>query len=238
MKCEILALAAHPDDVELSCGGTIIKHTSAGHKVVVADFTKGEMGTRGNPKLRMKEAASAGKILGLSARVNLGMKDVFFTNDNDHRIEVAKIIRHYQPEILLINAPADRHPDHGKAAQLAIDAAFMSGLAKVETRYKGKIQKAWRPKRIYHYIQCQYFTPSFVIEITKELPKKMEAIRCFSSQFYSSNFKGPETFISTPEFIKFIEARSREMGQILQFEHAEGFVQTRYPGVKSLLDLL
>jgi bacillithiol biosynthesis deacetylase BshB1 len=237
MKLDILAIGVHPDDVELSCSGTILKHISLGKKVGILDLTKGELGTRGNAELRMKEAAKAAKILGVSVRDNLGMKDGFFQNDPVHQMEVIRKIREYQPEIVLCNAIEDRHPDHGRSAKLVSEACFYSGLVKIETLEKGKKQKAWRPKAVYHYIQDRYIKPDFVIDITDFFPKKMEAIKAFASQFYNEKSKEPETPISSRFFLAHIESRMRDLGRNIGVEFAEGFTTERFIGAKNLFDL-
>lgn len=237
MKLDILAIAAHPDDAELACGGTLIKHIKLGKKVGVIDLTKGQLGTRGTPAIRIQEAHQAAKILGLSVRENLEMEDGFFQNDTTHQIQLIQAIRKYQPAILLVNAPEDRHPDHGKAAQLAVDAAFMAGLQKIETKYNNQVQQAWRPNLIFHYIQAKYLKPDFVVDISNEFEQKMKAIKAYQSQFFNPNSTEKNTFISTPEFQQFLEARAIEMGQITGVKYAEGFIATRYLGINDLTKL-
>lgn len=237
MKLDILAIGVHPDDIELACGGTLLKHAKLGKKVGVLDLTKGELGTRGTPEQRLIEAKNASKILKLAIRENLEMEDGYLVNDAVHQKKIITIIRKYQPDILLINAPDDRHPDHRKSAELAKDAAFYSGLVKIETSFQGKQQDAWRPKNVYHYIQAKYLKPDFVIDISSEFKEKMQSILAYESQFYNPNSNEPSTFISSDTFLKFIEARSREFGQISQVEYAEGFIATRYLGVNDLTSL-
>lgn len=238
MKLDILVIAAHPDDAELGCGGTILSHVSQGKKVGVLDLTQGEMGTRGSPDLRIKESEASAKVLGLSARENLKFRDVFFRNDEEHQIEVIKVIRHYQPNIVLANAVTDRHPDHPKAARLTFESFFKSGLAKIITERDGKEQQAWRPRALYHYIQSRYIKPDFIVDISAFWQKKMEAIMSFQSQFYSEDSTEPETFISSPEFIKLLEARAKEYGNLIGAEFGEGFTAERTPGVQDLSILL
>ncbi|MDN4165396.1 bacillithiol biosynthesis deacetylase BshB1 [Cytophagales bacterium LB-30] len=237
MKLDILVFAAHPDDAELSCSGTILAEVAKGKKVGIVDLTRGEMGTRGTPELRQKEADKAAKILGLSVRENLGFKDVFFQNDKAHQLELVRVIRKYQPEIVIGNAIHDRHIDHGKGAQLCTDACFIAGLAKVETIDEGIKQGAWRPKVVYHYIQSRYIKPDVVVDITPYWENKMEAIRAFSSQFYDPNSKEPDTYISSPQFMQFIEARAKEMGQAIEVKYGEGFTVERVPGANALSSL-
>jgi bacillithiol biosynthesis deacetylase BshB1 len=237
MKLDILVLAAHPDDAELGCGGTIIKHVAAGRKVGIVDFTRGELGTRGTPQTREQEATASSKILGLSARENIGMADGFFKNDQAHQLEVVKRIRKYKPEIVLANAIYDRHPDHGRASGLAFEACFLAGLAKVETSHEGATQEPWRPKAVYHYIQSLFIRPDFVVDISDEWEKKMEAVRAFKSQFFDPASKEPETYISNPRFLALLESRATEMGHAVGAKYAEGFTSPRWMGVKSLFDL-
>ncbi|WP_163380022.1 bacillithiol biosynthesis deacetylase BshB1 [Cyclobacterium sp. SYSU L10401] len=238
MKLDILAIAAHPDDVELSCSGTLASHVEKGYKVGILDLTQGEMGTRGTPALRLEEAEQAAKIMGLSARENLGFKDVFFEDDQAHQVAIARIIRKYRPEMVLANAVSDRHPDHGKGGSMASHACFISGLRKVETEMDGKLQEAWRPKAIYHYIQNNYIEPDLVVDISSHWETKINSILAFQSQFYNPESKEPESFISRPDFLDFIEARSREMGHKINVKYGEGFTVERVAGVKNLFDLL
>jgi len=242
MKLDILVLAAHPDDAEISCGGTIAKHIALGKKVGVVDLTRGELGTRGTAEIRDEEAAASSKILGLSVRENLRLRDGFFTNSEEEKLKIVAAIRKYQPEIILANAVSDRHPDHGRAAQLISDATFLSGLAKVETTLEGnpdsyREQNAWRPKAVYHYIQSLYIKPDFVVDVSDFWEKKIEALRAFKSQFYDPNSNEPETFISNPGFLKLIEARGHELGYIIGAKYGEGFTVQRHIGVDNLFQL-
>ena len=237
MKLDILVLAAHPDDAELGCGGTIIKHIASGRKVGVVDFTRGELGTRGTTHTRDKEAADSAKILGLAIRENLNLPDGFFHNKKEHQLEVVKMIRTYQPEIVLANATYDRHPDHGRGADLAFHACFLSGLLKIETQSKGVKQNPWSPKALYHYIQSQLMEPDFVVDISDTWDKKLESIRAFKTQFYDVNSREPETYISNPGFLRMIEARATEMGHAIGVKYGEGFVTRKWIGVKSLFDI-
>jgi bacillithiol biosynthesis deacetylase BshB1 len=237
MKVDILAIGVHPDDVELSCAGTILKHIALKKKVGVLDLTLGELGTRGSAEIRTKEAKKAAKILGVSFREQLNMADGFFANDEKHQMQIIEIIRKYQPEIVLCNAISDRHPDHGRAAKLVADACFYSGLVKVETKHNKKPQQAWRPKAVYHYIQDNFIHPDFVIDITKHMDKKMEAIQAFESQFYNPNSKEPATAISSPEFMEAVKAKSSIFGRSIGVRYAEGFTVSRTIGVNSLFNL-
>lgn len=237
MKLDILVLAAHPDDAELGCGGTIAKYVAEGKKVGIIDFTRGELGTRGTPETRKAEADASASILGLSVRDNLDFKDGFFVNDEAHQKQVIRHIRKYQPEIVLANAVTDRHPDHGKGASLAFDSCFYSGLAKVKTEWDGKPQEAWRPKAIYHYIQSQYIAPDMVLDVSAYWEKKMEAVKAFKSQFYDPNSNEPETYISSQGFMKMLEARGTELGHAIGAKYGEGFTVRKTIGVSSLFDL-
>lgn len=237
MKLDILVIAAHPDDAELACSGTIAAQIAKGYKVGILDLTKGEMGTRGTPEIRMKESEESSRILGISVRENIGFKDIFFKDDDRHRLEIIKIIRKYQPEIVLANAVSDRHPDHGKGGEVASNACFMSGLRKIETTLDGIVQDPWRPKYIYHYIQNNYIKPDFVVDITDFWETKIESIKAFKSQFYDPNNKEPASFISSAEFLDFIEARAKEFGHSTMVKYGEGFTVERTLGITDLFDL-
>jgi N-acetylglucosamine malate deacetylase 1 len=239
MKLDLLVLTVHPDDAELGCGGTILGHVAMGKKVGLVDMTRGELGTNGSPELRAEEAAAAAKILGVPVRENLGFADGFFTNDRFHQLEIVRVIRKFQPEVVIANALEDRHPDHPRAAQLAKDACFLSGLKKIETKWDGKFQEAWRPKRMYHIIQSTYIRPDLVVDITPFWEKKKKAIEAFKSQFFvpQEGTASEKTFISTPGFMQFIEGRAREFGQQVGVQYAEGFASSHIPLVKSLFDI-
>jgi bacillithiol biosynthesis deacetylase BshB1 len=237
MKLDILAIGVHPDDVELSASGTILKHIALGKTVGILDLTRGELGTRGNAELRTQEANNAAKILGLSVREQLTMADGFFENNEVHQKEIIRMIRKYQPEIVLCNAINDRHPDHGRAAKLTADACFYAGLAKVETKEDGETQTAWRPKAVYHYIQDHFIEPDFVIDITPFMEKKIESIMAYSSQFFDPNSKEPETPISTKNFMEYVKAKGSLFGRAINVDYAEGYTVNRYIGVENLFDL-
>ena len=237
MKLDILAIGVHPDDVELSASGTILKHIALGKTVGILDLTRGELGTRGNAELRAQEATHAAKILGLSIREQLSMADGFFENNEAHQKEIIRIIRKYQPEIVLCNAITDRHPDHGRAAKLTADACFYSGLVKVETKEDGKIQAAWRPKAVYHYIQDYFIEPDFVIDITPFMGKKIDSIMAYSSQFFDPNSKEPETPISTKNFLEYVKSKGSLFGRAINVDYAEGYTVSRYIGIENLFDL-
>jgi len=239
MKLDILVLSAHPDDAELGCGGTIVKHLSMGKKVGIVDFTKGELGTRGTVEIRASEALDAANILGLSVRENLGLPDGFFKNDKEHQLAVIKVVRKYRPEIVLTNAIYDRHSDHGKGACLAYDSCFLSGLEKIETKEDtGVKQEAWRPKVVYHFIQSQYIQPDFIVDISAQWDIKVKAIKAFKSQFFDPASKEPQTYISSPEFLRMVEARAIELGHGIGVKYGEGFTVRRVPGVNNLFNLI
>jgi len=236
---DILAIGAHPDDVELGAGGTVLRHIQLGKKVVIVDLTAGELGTRGNAQLREQEAAASARILGVEERVNLGLKDGFFENDEPSLLELVKVIRHYRPLIVLANAVNDRHPDHGNGASFASRACFLAGLRKIETEYFGSAQEPHRPNAVYHYIQDRFIHPDLVIDITDFYDKKMEAILAFSSQFYKDGEdKEPGTPISGEDYLRFLEGRAREMGRIIGSIFGEGYTTERAPGINSFSDLL
>ncbi|MBS1680419.1 MAG: bacillithiol biosynthesis deacetylase BshB1 [Bacteroidetes bacterium] len=238
MKLDILVLAAHPDDAEISCGGTIAKHIALGKKVGVADLTRGELGTRGSAEIRDREASEAAKVLGLSVRENIGLRDGYFQNSEADQLKVIAVIRKFRPEIILTNAVHDRHPDHGRAAQLVYDSTFLSGLVKIETKENDMVQSPWRPKAVYHFIQSLYIKPDFVVDVSDYWNKKIDSLRAYKSQFYDPNSSEPETFISDPGFMKLIEARGHEYGYNIGVKYGEGFTVQRHPGVKNLFDLL
>jgi bacillithiol biosynthesis deacetylase BshB1 len=237
LKLDILAFGAHPDDTELGCGGTLIKHINAGKKVGVVDLTEGQLGSRGSIATRYEEAEKAASIIGLSVRENLGMQDGWFRNDSESQHKIIQMIRKYRPEIVLANAISDRHPDHGRASKLVAESCFYSGLIKVETFDDSLKQEAWRPKAIYHYIQDYHIEPDFVIDVSEHWEKKIEAILAFSSQFYNPSSTEQETPISSKSFLDFLVARARSIGRPINAEYGEGFTSTRYIGVEDLFDL-
>ena len=238
MKLDILAFGAHPDDVELGCGGTILKEISLGKTVGIVDLTRGELGTRGSAEIRDQEANAAAKILGVLVRENLEMRDGFFVNDEKNQLEVIKMIRKYRPEIVLCNAIDDRHIDHAKGSKLVSDACFLSGLRKVETSVDGESQEAWRPKLVYHYMQWKNLVPDFVVDITGFTDKKIESIIAYRSQFYDANSKEPESPITSRNFFESLNYRSQDFGRLVGVDHAEGFTVERYLAVNSLGDLI
>jgi bacillithiol biosynthesis deacetylase BshB1 len=231
MKLDVLAFGAHPDDVELSCSGALLIEKQNGKKIGIIDLTEGEMGSRGTVETRRQEAAEAAMILGLDVRGNIKLPDVFFNNDKPTLLKIIEQIRKYQPEIIICNAPEDRHPDHGNAAKLIQDAAFLSGLLKIETQHHNT---PWRPKHVYHYIQDSYIEPDFLVDISSVFEKKLAAIKAFKTQFHNLEIEGPETYISRPEFLEFIVNRSKIFGKRIGVDYAEGFITKKNIGVKSL----
>lgn len=241
MKLDILAFGAHPDDVELGCSGTLAKEIANGKKVGIIDLTRGELGSRGTAETRDEEAEVAAKILGVATRVNMEFTDGFFSNDKWHQIELIKMIRKFQPEIVLCNAIEDRHIDHGKGSQLVSDACFLSGLVKIDTKHEDDDeelwQDPWRPKHVYHYIQWKNLEPDFVVDITGFIDKKMEAVLAYKTQFYDAKSTAPETPISSKNFTDSIKYRARDLGRLIGTEFGEGYTAERYPAVDSLFDL-
>ncbi len=237
MKLDILAFGSHPDDVELGCSATIAKEIQNGKKVGIIDLTQGELGTRGTAETRKQEANDAAKILGVEVRENLKFADGFFMNDKQHQLEVIKMIRKYQPDIVLCNTIEDRHIDHEKGSQLVSDACFLSGLMKIETELDGKSQQQWRPKQVYHFIQWKHIEPDFVVDVTGFMDTKMKAVLAYSTQFYDPKSKMPATPISSKNFTDSVDYRARDLGRIIGVEHGEGFTVERYVGVESLFDL-
>jgi bacillithiol biosynthesis deacetylase BshB1 len=235
MKLDLLAIAVHPDDVELGCSGTLMMEKMKGKKVGVVDLTRGELGTRGTPELRAEEAARAATIMNLDTRENLKMADGFFKNDEAHQRLLIRSIRKFRPEIVLASSLADRHPDHGRAGHLISDACFLSGLRKVETfEQDGKAQTQWRPKYVFHFIQDRYYEPSFVYDISLVFERKVESIRAYSSQFHSAEYKKdePQTYISTPEFLNSIIGRHQMFGKMIGVPYAEGFITEKMIGIR------
>lgn len=233
MKIDILALGAHPDDVELGCGGTIAKLISEGRTVAVIDLTEGELGTRGTNITRAQEAAEASAILKISARENLKMKDGFLLNNEEHQLKIVKMIRKYQPNIVLANAVEDRHPDHGKAAKLISDACFLSGLIKIETEHDGMPQDAWRPQQVFHYIQWKNLEPDFVVDISDFMDVKLQACMAYKTQFYDPKSDEPMTPIATKDFQESLTYRAQDLGRLSGVQFAEGFTTERLLALKN-----
>ncbi len=238
MKLDILAFGAHPDDVELGCAGTIAKEISLGKKVGIVDLTRGELGTRGSAELRDKEAAKAAEILGVSVRENLGFADGFFKNDKEHQMAIIKMLRKYQPDVVLCNAIDDRHIDHPKGSKVVSDACFLSGLLKIETELDGELQEKWRPKLVYHYIQWKNIEPDFVVDITGFMDKKEASVLAYSSQFFDPKSDAPETPITSKNFTDSINYRARDLGRLIGVDYAEGFISERYVAVENLSKLI
>ncbi|REG87491.1 bacillithiol biosynthesis deacetylase BshB1 [Winogradskyella sediminis] len=239
MKLDILAIGAHPDDVELGCGATLAKEVSRGKKVGIIDLTRGELGTRGTAETRDEEALNAAKILGVQSRINMRFADGFFTNDKAHQLEIVKMIRYYKPEIIICNAIDDRHIDHPKGSQLVSDACFLSGLKKIETFYNDEkqSQEPWRPKVVYHYIQWKDIIPDVVVDVSGFMEKKEKSVLAYKTQFFDPNSKEPETPISSKNFTDSVDYRARNLGRLIGVEHAEGYTVERFVAVESLFDL-
>jgi len=237
-KVDVLAIGVHPDDVELGCSGTLVKSVKQGMSVGICDLTQGELGTRGNAELRLKEAEEARQIIGASFRVNLGMEDGFFEVNKANKLKIVEVIRACRPDKVLINAPKDRHPDHGRSAQLEADACFLSGLRKIETEWEGESQEAWRPKLVLHYIQDYYMDPAVVVDISDEWDQKLQSIKAFSSQFFNANSSEPESPISSKQFLDVVEGRAMTYGRLIGTSYGEGYVAQRPVGVGSLGDLI
>lgn len=236
-KLDILVFAAHPDDAELSCSGTIMKHIDAGYKVGIVDLTQGELGSRGTIELRYQEAEASSKILGIHARTNLKMRDGFFEINEENKRLIIEQIRKYKPSIVFANAVSDRHPDHGRASKLVSEACFYSGLRMIETQLDGEVQEAHRPDAVYHYIQDYRIEPDFVVDVTGYFERKMDSIKAFKTQFYNPDSAEPETPISGQDFLDFIASRMRDLGRPAGAKYAEGFTVERVVGVKNIFDL-
>ncbi len=237
MKLDILAIGAHPDDVELGCGATLAKEIAAGRKVGILDLTRGELGTRGTAEIRDRESAKAAEILGVAFRKNLEFSDGFFVNNTASQLEVIKILRKFRPEIVFCNAIDDRHIDHPKGSKLVSDACFLSGLRKIETIFEGNKQKAWRPNNVYHYIQWKNITPDFVVDVTGFIEKKIQAVKAYESQFFDPKTNEPDTPISSKNFLESITYRARDLGRLADVEYAEGFTVERAITINSIFDI-
>lgn len=234
MKLHLLAIAAHPDDVELGCAGTLIKHARIGQAVGIVDLTEGELGTRGTVQDRYAEAAAAAGIMGVRVRHNARMADGFFRNDEEHQRSLIRYIRLHQPDIVIANALSDRHPDHGRGGRLIADACFLAGLRKVETEWEGKAQQAWRPKRVFHMIQDRQLEPTFIVDISDAFDTKLEAIKAYKSQFHNPDSDEPMTYIASQSFLKQIEYRDALMGKKIGTKYGEGFISENIVGVSDL----
>ena len=233
MKVDILAIGAHPDDVELGCGGTLAKLISEGKTVAVVDLTQGELGTRGTNVTRAEEAAESTRIMGYVNRENLKLKDGFLVNSEEYQMQIVKMIRKYQPEIVFANSIDDRHPDHAKASKLVSDACFLSGLVKIETTLDNQCQKAWRPKRIFNYIQWKHITPAFVVDVSDFMEKKIEACLAYKTQFYDPNSTEPMTAIASKDFLESLTYRAQDLGRLSGVDYAEGFTTEKLIALKN-----
>jgi N-acetylglucosamine malate deacetylase 1 len=238
MKLDILVFAAHPDDAELSAAGTIIKHVRMGYKVGVVNLTRGELGTRGTATLRDQEAANSAKIMGLTVLDNLEFRDGYFVNDEEHRLRVIEKLRKYTPNIVLCNALHDRHPDHGRGSTLVSEACFYSGLRQIKSFYNGMPQDAFRPRAVYHYVQFHSLKPDFVVDISDVIDQKMDAIKCYNSQFFNPNSNEPETVIAGKEYLNAVKARDMDNGRLIGTLYAEGFNKERELGVNDITQLI
>lgn len=235
MKLDVLAIGVHPDDVELGCSGTLIKEINRGKKVGIVDLTQGELGTRGTIETRYDEAEEARKIIGASVRENLKMRDGFFSNDEAHQKLLISVLRKYQPDIVIGNILEDRHPDHGRAGQLIYDACFLSGLRQVKTTdEEGNEQEKWRPKYLLHYIQDRFYEPDIIIDITDVWEQRLQSITAYKTQFHNPESGGPQTYISSPEFLESVTARARLLGKRIGVQFAEGFLSKKSIGIKDL----
>ena len=235
MKIDVLAFGVHPDDVELGCAGVLIAEKKNGKKIAIVDLTQGELGTRGNAEIRKEEATAAAEILNADARENLMMEDGFFENNETNKRKIITVLRKYKPEIIFCNAPEDRHPDHGRSAALVEEAAFLSGLSKIETFLDDELQTAWRPKFVFNFIQDRYLKPDFLIDVSAEMEQKIEAVKAYKTQFFNvENPGGPQTYISSPEFLESVYARAAMFGKMIGVKYAEGFLSKKMIGFKNL----
>jgi len=232
MKLDVLAIGAHPDDVELGCSGTLIKEIQRGRKVGIVDLTQGELGTRGTVESRYQEAEASAKIIGIHGRENLKMRDGFFVNDERHQLQLISVLRRYQPEIVIANSLDDRHPDHGKGGKLVYDASFLSGLKQIKTfDENGTEQQKWRPKYVLHYLQDRFYEPDLIVDVTDVWEKRMEAVKAYKTQFHLQDSNEPQTYISSPEFMDAIISRARLLGKRIGVQFAEGFTSTKNIGI-------
>jgi bacillithiol biosynthesis deacetylase BshB1 len=235
MKLDLLAIGSHPDDVELGCSGTLIREIQKGKKIGIIDLTQGELGTRGTVETRYQEAADAAKIMGISVRENLKLRDGFFQNNEENQMKLVQVLRKYQPEIVIANILEDRHPDHGRGGWLAYDACFLSGLRQLKTvDENGKEQEKWKPKMLLHYIQDRFYEPDFIIDISDVWEQRMDAIRAYKTQFFDPNSKEPQSYLSTPEFMEALSARARLLGKRIGVKYGEGFLSKKSIGIKDL----
>ena len=239
MKLDILAIGAHPDDVELGCSGTLIKEIQRGKNVGIVDLTQGELGTRGTVESRYQEAEASAKIIGIHGRENLKMRDGFFVNDENHQLQLISVLRKYQPEIVIANILDDRHPDHGKGGKLVYDASFLSGLKQIKTFDEtGAEQQKWRPKYVLHYLQDRFYEPDLIVDVSDVWEKRMEAVKAYKSQFHLPESSEAQTYISKPEFMEAIISRARLLGKRIGVQFAEGFTSTKNIGINDLSALV
>ena len=232
MKLDILVFGAHPDDVELGCGGTIIKEVQSGSKVGIIDLTRGELGTRGTADIRNQETKKATNIMGVLCRDNMSFKDGFFKDDENHKLALIRKIREYRPDVVITNAVSDRHPDHSRSSQISVDACFLSGLEKIDTG-----QEKWRPRSIFHYIQFNNLTPDFVVDISGQMELKLQAVKSYSSQFYNPESQESDTIISSASFLDSVSYRAKDLGRQSGCDYAEGFISHQFPRVRSVLEI-
>jgi len=239
MQVDIVAVGIHPDDIELCCSGTLLRMIDQGYSVGLIDLTRGELGTRGSGELRLEEARRSCELMGAKFRENMGFADGFMVPDQPAMIRLIKLLRKYRPKLVLANAPADRHPDHGKGSKFVSEACFFSGLSKIETLDdNGESQERWRPRAVYHYIQDRPIPPSFCVDITPYMEQKLDLIKCFKSQFYDPESKELPSPISSKTFFDLITAKARVDGRHIDVEFAEAFLVERVPGIDDLFDLL
>lgn len=238
LKTDLLAIGVHPDDLELGCAGTIIKHVQMGQQVAILDLTRGELGTRGTPEKRLIEADNAAKTMGVPVRMNAGMADGFFRNDEAHQLRLITYLRYFRPDMVITNALADRHPDHPRAGRLVADACFYAGLRKIATTWEGEAQEPWRPKRVFHMLQDKFFEPTFIVDISDVYETKIAAIKCFTTQFYDPASNEPATYIAGENFLTNVQSRDRLMGKRIGTRYGEGFICENLPGISDLSKLI
>ena len=234
---DILCITAHPDDVEIGAAGTVLRHVDQGRSVGIVDLTRGELGTRGTPELRAKEAEAAARVLGVAFREQAGLPDGFFRKDEASLRTVITHIRRHRPRIVITNAVQDRHPDHGRGADLVAEACFLSGLRRIATEDQGREQESWRPQAVYHLVQDRWLDPDLVVDVSPYWKRKLEALLCFRSQFHDPESNEPVSPIAREDFLPFLEGRAREMGRLIWATYGEGFTVARPPAVKDLFDL-
>lgn len=238
MHVDVLAIGAHPDDIELSCGGTIAKLVNDGHKVAIADITQGELGTRGTKEIRAKEASAAARILGIAARRNLKIPDGDIELNKTNIRKVITLIRELRPKILIIPHSVERHPDHVHAHRLCKESWYYAGLGKIETTLEGTRQKPHRPDNFFEFMQWFEFTPSFIVDISGTFDTKMKAIKAHASQFYNPKSKDPETLLSRPEFLERIQTDCEYYGKKIGSKYGEPFYSWTPLGVKTIFDFV